>query len=70
VFWDNFKPTQSKTRNRRADEQPVSRNFLQSAASLLPIDYSAVRVHPERTDAIVSRRDTGFQVKGYVLKTP
>ena len=32
---------------------PFSRNFLQSAASLLPIDYGAHTYRPERTDAVV-----------------
>jgi hypothetical protein len=47
---------------------PFSRNFLQSAASLLPIDYGAYTYTLSGPTQSSTGRDTGFQVKGYVLK--
>ena len=46
---------------------PFSRNSLQSAASLLPIDYGAYTfTQTGPTESIVGR-DTGFQAKGHLL---
>lgn len=46
---------------------PFSRNSLQSAASLLPIDYGAYTfTQTGPTESIVGR-DTGFQAKGQLL---
>ena len=46
---------------------PFSRNFLQSAASLLPIDYGAYTYTQSGPTQSSTGRDTGFQAKGYVL---
>jgi hypothetical protein len=46
---------------------PFSRNFLQSAASLLPIDYGAYTYIQSAPTQSSTGRDTGFQVKGYAL---
>jgi hypothetical protein len=47
---------------------PFSRNFLQSAASLLPIDYGAYTYSQSGPTESSTGRDTGFQAKGYLLK--
>jgi hypothetical protein len=47
---------------------PFSRNSLQSAASLLPIDYGAYTFTQSAPTQSTIGRDTGFQAKGYVLK--
>ena len=47
---------------------PFSRNFLQSAASLLPIDYGAYTYTLSGPTQSSTGRDTGFQAKGYALK--
>jgi hypothetical protein len=46
---------------------PFSRNFLQSAALLLPIDYGAYTYVQSGPTQSSTGRDTGFQVKGYIL---
>jgi hypothetical protein len=46
---------------------PFSRNYLQSAASLLPIDYGAYTYTQSGPTQSSTGRDTGFQAKGYVL---
>ena len=46
---------------------PFSRNYLQSAASLLPIDYGAYTYTQSGPTESSTGRDTGFQAKGYVL---
>jgi Phosphate-selective porin O and P len=46
---------------------PFSRNYLQSAASLLPVDYGAYTYAQSGPTQSSTGRDTGFQVKGYVL---
>ena len=46
---------------------PFSRNFLQSAASLLPIDYGAYTYTQSGPTQSSTGRDAGFQAKGYVL---
>ncbi len=46
---------------------PFSRNSLQSAASLLPIDYGAYTFAQTGATQSVVGRDTGFQARGYVL---
>ena len=46
---------------------PFSRNFLQSAASLLPIDYGAYTYTQSGPTESSTGRDTGFQAKGYLL---
>jgi hypothetical protein len=46
---------------------PFSRNSLQSAASLLPIDYGAYTFTATGPTESTVGRDTGFQAKGYVL---
>jgi hypothetical protein len=46
---------------------PFSRNFLQSAASLLPIDYGAYTYAQSGPTQSSTGRDTGFQAKGYAL---
>lgn len=46
---------------------PFSRNSLQSAASLLPIDYSAYTFSQSAPTQSSTGRDTGFQAKGYFL---
>jgi hypothetical protein len=47
---------------------PFSRNFLQSAASLLPIDYGAYTYIQSGPTQSSTGRDTGFQAKGYFLE--
>jgi hypothetical protein len=47
---------------------PFSRNSLQSAASLLPIDYGANTFAQSAATQSTVGRDTGFQAKGYFLK--
>ncbi len=47
---------------------PFSRNSLQSAASLLPIDYGAYTFAQTGPTQSTVGRDTGFQVKGYLLE--
>jgi hypothetical protein len=47
---------------------PFSRNSLQSAATLLPIDYGAYTFAQSAATQSVNGRDTGFQAKGYFLK--
>lgn len=46
---------------------PFSRNSVQSAASLLPIDYGAYTFSPSGPTQSTIGRDTGFQAKGYFL---
>jgi hypothetical protein len=46
---------------------PFSRNLLQSAASLLPIDYGAYTYSQSGPTQSSTGRDTGFQAKGYFL---
>jgi hypothetical protein len=46
---------------------PFSRNYLQSAASLLPIDYGAYTYTQSGPTQSSTGRDTGFQARGYVL---
>jgi len=47
---------------------PFARNFLQSAASLLPIDYGAYTYSQSVPTESSTGRDTGFQARGYFLK--
>jgi Phosphate-selective porin O and P len=47
---------------------PFSRNSIQSAASLLPIDYGAYTFSPSGPTQSSTGRDTGFQAKGYFLQ--
>ncbi len=47
---------------------PFSRNFLQSAASLLPIDYGAYTYSQSGPTESSTGRDTGFQARGYFLQ--
>ncbi len=46
---------------------PLCRNCIQSAASLLSIDYGAYTFSNSSATQSVVGRDTGFQAKGYVL---
>jgi hypothetical protein len=46
---------------------PFSRNSLQSAGTLLPIDYGAYTFSQSAPTQSSTGRDTGFQAKGYVL---
>ncbi len=46
---------------------PFSRNSVQSAATLLPIDYGAFTFSASSPTQSTIGRDTGFQAKGYVL---
>lgn len=47
---------------------PFSRNALQSAATLLPIDYGAYTFSDSAPEQSSTGRDTGFQAKGYLLQ--
>lgn len=47
---------------------PFSRNSLQSAALLLPIDYGAYTYSQSVPTQSSTGRDTGFQARGYVVK--
>jgi len=46
---------------------PFSRNSIQSAATLLPIDYGANTFAQSAPTQSSTGRDTGFQAKGYFL---
>jgi hypothetical protein len=46
---------------------PFSRNSLQSAATLLPIDYGAYTFTQSAPTQSATGRDTGFQARGYLL---
>lgn len=46
---------------------PFSRNSVQSAATLLPIDYGAYTFSTSGPTQSTIGRDTGFQAKGYLL---
>lgn len=46
---------------------PFSRNSIQTAASLLPIDYGAFTFSASAATQSTIGRDTGFQAKGYVF---
>jgi phosphate-selective porin O/P len=46
---------------------PFSRNSIQSAATLLPIDYGAYTFSQSAPEQSSTGRDTGFQAKGYFL---
>jgi hypothetical protein len=47
---------------------PFSRNSIQTAASLLPIDYGAYTFTSTGPTQSSVGRDTGFQVRGYLLE--
>lgn len=47
---------------------PFSRNSIQSAATLLPIDYGAYTFSPSGPTQSTIGRDTGFQAKGYFFQ--
>jgi hypothetical protein len=47
---------------------PFSRNSLQSAASLLPIDYGPYTFVQSGPTQSSTGRDTGFQARGYLLR--
>jgi hypothetical protein len=47
---------------------PFSRNSVQSAATLLPIDYGTYTFSQSAATQSVVGRDAGFQAKGYFLK--
>jgi len=46
---------------------PFSRNSLQSAATLLPIDYGAYTFAQSAPTQSSTGRDTGFQARGYLI---
>lgn len=46
---------------------PFSRNSLQTAAALLPVDYGPYTFSLSGATQSVTGRDTGFQARGYVL---
>jgi hypothetical protein len=46
---------------------PFSRNSIQSAATLLPIDYGANTFTQSAATQSLVERDTGFQARGYLL---
>jgi len=66
--YGEFKATQAFAVDAGLMFIPFSRNFLQSAASLLPIDYGAHTYDLSGPTQSSTGRDTGFQAKGYVLK--
>jgi hypothetical protein len=47
---------------------PFSRNSVQSAATLLPIDYGAYTFSASGPTQSSTGRDTGFQAKGYLAR--
>lgn len=47
---------------------PFSRNSVQSAATLLPIDYGAFTFTASTPTQSATGRDTGFQARGYLLE--
>ena len=46
---------------------PFSRNSLQSAATLLPVDYGVNTFNASAPTQSITGRDTGFQARGYLL---
>src|SRR4051812_31767344 len=46
---------------------PFSRNSLQSAATLLPLDYGAYTFSDSAAEQSTAGRDTGFQARGYLV---
>ena len=46
---------------------PFSRNALQSAATLLPVDYGAYTFSNSAAEQSTTGRDTGFQARGYLV---
>jgi len=48
---------------------PFSHNFLQSAATLLPIDYSTYTYTQSGPTQSATGRDTGFQARGYLAQS-
>lgn len=47
---------------------PFSRNSIQAAGTLLPIDYGAYTFSDSAPEQSATGRDTGFQAKGYFLQ--
>jgi hypothetical protein len=47
---------------------PFSRNSLQSAATLLPVDYGAYTFAQSAATQSSTGRDTGFQARGYLVQ--
>ena len=65
--WGEFKPHDVFALDAGLMFVPFSRNSLQSAATLLPIDYGANTFNQSVPTQSTLDRDTGFQAKGYFL---
>jgi hypothetical protein len=62
-----FKPSEAFALDAGLMFVPFSRNSIQSAATLLPIDYGAYTFSQSAPTQSSTGRDTGFQARGYFL---
>jgi hypothetical protein len=65
--YGEFKPSNGFALDAGLMFVPFSRNSVQSAATLLPIDYGAYTFSQSAPTQSSTGRDTGFQAKGYFL---
>jgi hypothetical protein len=63
----SFSPSDAFTVDAGLMFVPFSRNSLQSAASLLPVDYGAYTFAQSAATQSSTGRDTGFQARGYLV---
>ncbi len=66
--YGEFKPHEAFALDEGLMFVPFSRNSVQSAATLLPIDYGPYTFSQSAATQSTVGRDTGFQAKGYFLK--
>lgn len=66
--YGEFKPSNGFALDAGLMFVPFSRNSIQSAATLLPIDYGTYTFSQSAPTQSSTGRDTGFQAKGYFLK--
>jgi hypothetical protein len=66
--YGEFKPSNGFALDAGLMFVPFSRNSVQSAATLLPIDYGAYTFSQSAPTQSSTGRDTGFQAKGYFVK--
>jgi hypothetical protein len=67
-IWGEFKPADAFMIDAGLMFVPFSRNAIQSAASLLPIDYGPFTFSQSAPTQSSTGRDTGFMARGYVAK--
>jgi len=65
--WVTFKAADAFSIDAGLMFVPFSRNSLQSAATLLPIDYGAYTFGDTAPEQGSTGRDTGFQARGYLV---